>query len=89
MEGGAAGERATACRRWCERTAIEAADAVIAVSAGMRADILGTYPAVDPDRVVVIPNGIDPDEYRPTPAPTPSSGSASTPTGRRWSSSAG
>jgi alpha-maltose-1-phosphate synthase len=53
---------------WCERTAIEAADAVIAVSAGMRADILETYPTVDPDRVVVIPNGIDPDEYQPDPA---------------------
>jgi len=52
---------------WCERTAIEAADAVIAVSAGMRADILETYPAVDPARVAVIPNGIDPDEYQPDP----------------------
>ncbi|MEA2973412.1 MAG: alpha-maltose-phosphate synthase [Actinomycetota bacterium] len=52
---------------WAERTAIEAADAVIAVSAGMRADILETYPAVDPGRVVVIPNGIDPDEYQPDP----------------------
>ncbi len=52
---------------WCERTAIEAADAVVAVSAGMRADILETYPAVDPARVVVIPNGIDPDEYQPDP----------------------
>ncbi len=50
---------------WCERTAIEAADAVVAVSAGMRADILVTYPAVDPARVAVIPNGIDPDEYQP------------------------
>jgi len=53
---------------WCERTAIEAADAVIAVSAGMRVDILATYPAVDPGRVVVIPNGIDSEEYRPEPA---------------------
>ena len=52
---------------WAERTAIEAADAVVAVSAGMRADILETYPAVDPARVVVIPNGIDPDEYQPDP----------------------
>jgi starch synthase len=50
---------------WCERTAIEAADAVIAVSGGMRADILATYPTVDPGRVCVIPNGIDPDEYQP------------------------
>jgi starch synthase len=52
---------------WSERTAIEAADAVVAVSAGMRADILETYPAVDPGRVVVIPNGIDPEEYRHDP----------------------
>ena len=50
---------------WCERTAIEAADAVIAVSAGMRDDVVATYPAVDPDRVVVIYNGVDPDEYHP------------------------
>ncbi|HVF32077.1 MAG TPA: glycogen synthase [Acidimicrobiales bacterium] len=53
---------------WCERTAIEAADAVIAVSAGMRADVLHAYPAVDPERVVVVHNGIDTDEYRPDPA---------------------
>jgi starch synthase len=50
---------------WCERTALEAADAVIAVSAGMRADVLAAYPAVDPDRVHVVHNGIDTDEYAP------------------------
>jgi alpha-maltose-1-phosphate synthase len=50
---------------WCERTAIEGADAVIAVSAGMRADILQTYPSVDPARVVVIHNGVNPDDYQP------------------------
>ena len=50
---------------FCERTAIEAADAVIAVSEGMRTDILGAYPAIDPGRVVVIPNGVDPGEYAP------------------------
>jgi len=49
-----------------ERTAVEAADAVIAVSRGMRADILRSYPAVAPERVHVIHNGIDPDEYKPT-----------------------
>jgi starch synthase len=53
---------------WCERVAIEAADAVIAVSAGMRADVLRAYPAVDPARVVVVHNGIDTTEYRPDPA---------------------
>jgi starch synthase len=50
---------------FCERTAIEAADAVIAVSRGVRKDVLDCYPAVDPERVHVIHNGIDPDIYRP------------------------
>ncbi|NUK24758.1 glycogen synthase [Streptomyces lunaelactis] len=50
---------------WAERTAIEAADAVIAVSRRMRADILACYPALDPDRVHVIHNGIDTRMYRP------------------------
>jgi starch synthase len=50
---------------FCERTALEAADAVIAVSRGMRADVLSAYPAIDPARVEVIYNGIDADEYRP------------------------
>jgi starch synthase len=53
---------------WCERTALEAADAVIAVSEGMRADVLRTYPAVDPERIHVVHNGIDTDEYKPDPA---------------------
>jgi starch synthase len=44
---------------WAERTAYEGAAAVIAVSAGMRADILRSYPTVDPDKVVVVHNGID------------------------------
>ncbi len=50
---------------WCERTAVEAADAVIAVSHGMRDDVLDCYPAVDPARVHVIYNGIDAGEYAP------------------------
>ncbi|MEV5817711.1 glycogen synthase [Micromonospora haikouensis] len=50
---------------WCERTAYEAADAIIAVSAGMRADVLAAYPAVDPDRVKVVYNGIDTAQYAP------------------------
>ena len=53
---------------WCEQTALEAADAVIAVSAEHRRDLLGVYPVVDPERVSVIGNGIDTDEYRPDPA---------------------
>ena len=50
---------------WAERTALEAADAVIAVSAGMRQDVLETYPQIRPERVRVIYNGIDTDEYAP------------------------
>lgn len=50
---------------WAERTAMESADAVVAVSDGMRRDILGCYPALDPERVHVIRNGIDTDAYRP------------------------
>ncbi|HEX2894606.1 MAG TPA: glycogen synthase [Marmoricola sp.] len=52
---------------WAERTAYEAADAVIAVSRGMRDDVLAAYPALDADRVHVIHNGIDADFYRPDP----------------------
>jgi len=50
---------------WCERTAIESAAAVIAVSRGMAADIRASYPAVPADRVHVIYNGIDANQYRP------------------------
>ncbi len=50
---------------FCERTGLEAADALIAVSAGMREDVLRCYPAIEPERVRVIHNGIDTDEYRP------------------------
>jgi len=51
---------------WVERTAIEAADAVIAVSAGMREDVLRSYPALDPSRVHVVKNGIDAGVWHPT-----------------------
>jgi len=54
-----------AVSRFCERTALEGADAVIAVSAGMRDDVLGCYPAVEPERVHVVHNGVDTDEYAP------------------------
>jgi starch synthase len=53
---------------WCEQTALESADAVIAVSVEHRRDLLGCYPRVDPERVTVIGNGIDTGEYRPDPA---------------------
>jgi len=44
---------------WIEREAFETADAIIAVSDGMRADILRSYPRLDATRVAVIRNGID------------------------------
>jgi starch synthase len=50
---------------FCERVALEGADAVIAVSEGSKRDILGCYPAIDPARVQVIYNGIDTAEYTP------------------------
>jgi starch synthase len=50
-----------------ERASLESADAVIAVSHAMRADILECYPAVAPARVAVVHNGIDTDFYRPDP----------------------
>jgi starch synthase len=50
---------------FCERTALEAADAIIAVSAAQRSDILSVYPSIDAERIDVIHNGIDAEEYRP------------------------
>lgn len=55
---------------WVERTAVEAADAVIAVSSGMRNDVLATYPRLDSDRVHVVRNGIDTEVWYPA-APEP------------------
>ena len=53
---------------WAEKTAYLAADAVVAVSKGMRADILSSYPDLDPDKVHVILNGIDTEIYAPVEA---------------------
>jgi len=53
---------------FCERTALLSADAVIAVSEGMRRDVLACYPSIDPSRIHVIHNGIDPNAYRPDPS---------------------
>jgi starch synthase len=50
---------------WAERQAYETADAIVAVSYGMRADVLDAYPFVDPARVHVIHNGIDTHLYSP------------------------
>ena len=52
---------------WCERVSATAAAAVIAVSDGMRADIMAAYPDIEQSRVRVIRNGIDTSEYSPDP----------------------
>jgi starch synthase len=52
---------------WCERVSATAAAAVVAVSDGMREDILSAYPEIDPAKVRVIRNGIDTAEYSPDP----------------------
>jgi len=56
---------------WAERTSFLAASAVIAVSEGMRADVLRVYPELDPDRVRVVHNGIDLAGWRRPPAGDP------------------
>ena len=50
---------------WAERTAYNGADAVIAVSAGMAKDVLASYPELDPEKMHVVRNGIDTDEFKP------------------------
>jgi starch synthase len=52
---------------WCERTSAASAAAVVAVSDGMRADILAAYPEISAERIRVIRNGIDTTEYQPDP----------------------
>jgi alpha-maltose-1-phosphate synthase len=52
---------------WCERVSATSAAAVVAVSDGMRADILTVYPEIYPERIRVIRNGIDATEYAPDP----------------------
>ena len=50
---------------WAEKTAYESAAAIIAVSDGMRADVLAAYPKIDPNKVVTIRNGVDTDKFVP------------------------
>lgn len=50
---------------WAEKTSYEAAAAIIAVSDGMRADVLAAYPDVDPKKVVTIRNGVDTSKFAP------------------------
>ena len=54
---------------YIEKTAYEGAAAIVAVSAGMRSDILRSYPGLDPDKVRVIYNGIDVDAWHPVDDP--------------------
>ena len=55
---------------WAEKTAYEAASAIIAVSDGMRADVLVAYPAIDPNKVVTIRNGVDAIKFAPNNDPS-------------------
>jgi len=50
---------------WAEKTAYESAAAIIAVSDGMRADVLAAYPSIDPSKVVTIRNGVDTTNFAP------------------------
>lgn len=54
---------------WVEQTAYETADGIVAVSAAMKEDVQSLYD-VTADRVEVIHNGIDIDQYRPRPDPS-------------------
>ncbi|MGI9199174.1 MAG: glycogen synthase [Candidatus Nanopelagicaceae bacterium] len=48
-----------------EKSAYESADAIIAVSDGMRSDVIKAYPNVDPKKIVTIRNGVDVDKFAP------------------------
>ena len=54
---------------WAEKTAYQAADAIIAVSNGMKKDILKAYPDLDPSKIHTILNGVDTQKYSPTKDP--------------------
>ncbi len=51
---------------WAEKTAYESADAIIAVSNGMKKDILKAYPELNPEKIHTILNGVDTQKYAPT-----------------------
>ncbi len=48
-----------------ERSSYESADAIIAVSDGMRADVIKAYPLIDPEKIVTIRNGVDTEKFAP------------------------
>ena len=55
---------------WAEKTAFESAAAIIAVSDGMRADVINAYPTIDPSKVVTIRNGVDTIKFAPNHNPS-------------------
>jgi len=55
---------------WAEKTAFLDATAVISVSDGMRRDVLASYTELDPDKVFVVRNGIDTNDFYPDPGMT-------------------
>lgn len=55
---------------WAEKCSFEAATAIIAVSDGMRNDVLTSYPSIDPEKVVTIRNGVDTHEWSPIDDPS-------------------
>jgi starch synthase len=55
---------------WAEKTAYESAAAIIAVSDGMRRDVLASYPSIDPEKVVTIRNGVDTNQWHPIDDPS-------------------
>ncbi|OIQ78208.1 capsular glucan synthase [mine drainage metagenome] len=50
---------------WAEKTAYEGASAIIAVSDGMRSDVLDVYPELDAAKVFTVRNGVDTDIFKP------------------------
>jgi starch synthase len=50
---------------WAEKTSYESASAIIAVSDGMRSDILDAYPGLDAAKVFTVRNGVDTDVFKP------------------------
>ncbi len=55
---------------WVEALAYENAAAIIAVSDGMRKDVIASYPKIDPEKVITIRNGIDTERFKPTDKPS-------------------
>ena len=50
---------------WVEQNSFESADAIIAVSDGMRLDVMQAYPNIDPEKIFTIRNGVDCNKFAP------------------------